>query len=213
MKARKVKALVMTFALTAAMLVGCGGGNSGGASSSAGTAQAEASASTEEPEEETAEEETAEEETATEEETTADEAVAGTAEDGDLHPGRFRVVDRKDDGSPVITESWLEMNDDGTGTFCREGTEYDMSYSTTEMGADFIESFEEVLTGDNMFYLIEAEDGTKLQGFYMMEMFSTFVVDEFMLTDEAFDEKYDDDIEFLYMIEEGTEAWDTFLES
>ena len=208
MKVRKAGAWILMVALMASMLGGCsGGGNSSSASSSASTAQAEATADASASTEASEEAKPAEEASTAEAASTAEEA-SDTVADGEAHPGRLVAFTEGPDGSAEVTGTWLELNDDDTGTLCLDGMEYAITYTTEEID----ESVDNGLTDGGIVYLIEVEDGSKLQGFFLgLGMFTGIAVDEFMPANEII--RYDggEEEDSYMMVEEGSEFWNMMM--
>ena len=163
MKVKKAGAWILTVALTASMLGGCGGGgNSSSASSSMGTAAVEASTA------DTAASAATEEKTVSAGAASTEEARA----DGEVSvAGRYDVVRYNYGTEAEHNDEWMELNEDGTGTLCLGEEPFAITYERDESAFNM----EGILD-----YSLTAEDGTEYSGAFHVEK------DVFNVTDDDF---------------------------
>ena len=190
MKVKKAGAWILTVALTASMLGGCGGGgNSSSASSSTGTAAVEASTADTAASAAT-EEKTVSADAASTETTDAADAASTEAsgENGEVSvAGRYDVVRYNYGAEAEHNDEWMELNADGTGTLCLGEEPFAITYERDESAFNM----EGVLD-----YSLTAEDGTEYSGAFHVDK------DVFNVTDNDFN--------LVMVVKEGTKAYDQF---
>ena len=188
--ARSKGAWILTVALTASMLGGCGGGgNSSSASSSTGTAAVEASTADTAASAAT-EEKTVSADAASTETTDAADAASTEAsgENGEVSvAGRYDVARYNYGVEAEHNDEWMELNADGTGTLCLGEEPFAITYERDESAFNM----EGILD-----YSLIAEDGTEYSGAVHVDK------DVFNVADNDFN--------LVMMVKEGTKAYDQF---